>query len=272
MEIVILCKVNIERNRKSMAKFVNRFKNHEYSIELQLELQGLVLNEDDNNQINLWKSKFRKYAFICVIEDLYKLYKLNYSTYDIAEIYNYEPSQIQKIFQKLGLNRDRFEAQKIAVKKRNYVSIRRSYKRTMLNRLISTQLEGSLLENYVRYEIDLLLSKQLVGYEIIVGINSINVIGAESDIPIIIIRNKDLFKFIVEVDGSQTHKTKLGKNRDLFKDNLAISKDYYIFRIDTKAYFTSEEEPKIKYKNEIQDKLITIVNSIVAIINNKSII
>lgn len=99
-----------------------------------------------------------------------------------------------------------------------------------------------------------------------------NVIGVESDIPIIIIRNKDLYKFIIEVDGSETHKSNEGKIRDIHKNKLAISKDYNIFRIDTKAYFTSEESPKLKYQNEVQRKIIAIVNDIINIINIKSIV
>lgn len=250
---------------------LNRYELIEYSDEDKKILDNTIFTNEDLILINNLKTKLKDKSFASAIEAFYKFHKNNYSTSDLAEIFKVSSRQIQRIFKDLGINRDRFEAQQIAVNKRDYVEIRKTYKKTMLGRLTDTQLSGSLLEQYIRHQADLLLGDTLPQCEIIVGINSMNVISSESDIPIIIINNNALYKYIIEVDGDISHKSEFGKKRDKNKNSKAYYKGYTLFRINTKAYFDSSEAPKIKYEKEVKDKLIKIVNLIASeVIENNS--
>jgi hypothetical protein len=91
-----------------------------------------------------------------VFEDMYKLYLNDYSMIELGKIYGRSARAIQLIFKSVGLNRDRFEAQKIAAKNRNYAEIRKSYKKTMYERFIDNQLFGSKIEQLTRCELNIL--------------------------------------------------------------------------------------------------------------------
>lgn len=233
-----------------------------YSDEDIKILNNTPLTDEELILISNLKTKLKDKSFASAIEAFYKFHKNNYSTSDLSEIFKVSSRQIQRIFKDMGINRDRFEAQQIAANKRDYIEIRKTYKKTMIERLTDTQLSGSLLEQYLRHQVDLMLGYILPQSEIIVGINSMNVINCESDIPIIIINNNALYKYIIEVDGYVSHKSESGKKRDKNKDTKAYYKGYTLFRINTKAYFDSSETPKIKYEKEVKDKLVKIVNAI----------
>jgi hypothetical protein len=162
----------------------------------------------------------------------------------------------------MGINRDKIEAQQIAVSKRDYSEISKSHKRAMITRLTDTQLSGSLLEQYIRHEIDLLLGDALPHCEIIVGISSMNVIATESDIPIIIINNNYLYKYIVEIDSLSSNKSTSGNKRDKTKDTKAHYKGYTLFTINSKAYCDSKDDPRLKYEKHITSKLTDIIEII----------
>ena len=89
-----------------------------------------------------------------------------------------------------------------------------------------------------------------------------NVINSENDIPIIIINNNSLYKYIIEVDDTVYHKSQPGKKQDKTKDAKAYYKGYTLFKLNVKMYFDSTDDPKIKYEKEIKDRLMKMVNVI----------
>jgi len=246
----------------------NRYDLITYSYEDKKILDNTILLSEELILVNDLKVKFKDKNFLPVIEVIYKFNKNNYSALDLAEIFKISPRQIQRIFKELGINKDKFEAQQIASSKRDNVEIRKTYKKTMLERLTDVEISGPLLHQYLRHEVDLLLGDILPHCEIIVGINSMNVINSESDIPIIIINNNNsgLYKFIIEVDGDI-------KKQNKNKESKAYYKGYTLYRINTSSYFDSATSPKIKYEKEVKDKLIKIVNSIAQeVVQNNSLV
>ena len=250
---------------------LNRYELIEYSNQDKKILDSTILTNEDLILINNLKIKFKDKSFFSVIEALYKFDKNDYSILDLAEIFKVSSRQIQRIFKSLGINRDKFEAQQIAASSRDNVEIRKNYKKAMLERLTDMELSGPLLHQYLRHEVDLLLGELLPHCEIIVGINSMNVIKSENDIPIIIINNNSLYKYIIEVNCAISNKPKPGKRRD--KETKAYYKGYTLFKINTESYFESGDIPKIKYENEVKNKLVRIVDSIASELfeNNSSV-
>ncbi len=245
-----------------------KYKNFKYDNEINSILSSTILTPKDEEALKKIFNHFnslnvnRGYKYI--IKDLYILTeKKQMSTTDIASIYDVSSRTIQIWLKELEINRSRKQAQKIAVTKRDYKSIRETYKKTMFDRLVSTQLTGSLLENFIRYNLNILLAEQLKEkeYEVIIGINSLGILDMETDIPVIIIKNSNIYKFIIEVDGYISHQDNQGIERDKKKDELATNKEYKLLRLTTKAYF-NENDDKLIYKNEVETKIKCIVDEI----------
>jgi hypothetical protein len=247
----------------------NRYEQITYCDEDTQILASTPLSSEELELIYQLKMKSKGKAYENIIEELYKFYKNDYSTSDLAEIYNVSIRQIQRIFKFLGINRDKVEAQQIAVTKRNYSNFKESYKKTVLERLTDTQLTDSLLEQYIRYELDLLLSETLENCEVIVGINSMHHIDGEFDVPIIIISKSFLYKYIIEVNDGTT--TKITSSKDKNRKSKAFYRGYTLFTLETKSYFDSQDTPKAKYEKNIKNKLLTIANIITSeVLDNTS--
>ena len=245
-----------------MAQYIKK-----YSDEIKNIINTTILTEEQNNTLKECLSKVKP-NLNHVFEDMYKLYINNLSCNDIGKVYERSERTIQYIFKSLNLERNLYEAQKIAVKKRNYVNIRRSYKKTMFNRLATNQLFGSSVENVIRYEISENLREILPNnYETIVGINTLTTVG-ELDIPIVILNGNEHYKFGVEVDGTLFHQDEEKVSKDFEKDIRLSRLGYTIFRLETKAYYKMQSDHSIKYYAEIKSKLIDICNNIQSIINN----
>nr|WP_269206044.1 helix-turn-helix domain-containing protein [Clostridium botulinum] len=137
----------------------------------------------------------RGYKYI--IKDLYILVKNKLSTKEISEIYGVSTRTIQKWLKELGMSRSKKEAQKIAVKKRDYTSIHNSYKETMLNKLLIENPTIIHREDSIRFQLMNILRNLFKNCEIIVGINGLGVGGSIKDIPIVIIKNNITYKFII---------------------------------------------------------------------------
>lgn len=240
-----------------------------YSDEIKNIISTTILAEEQNNTLKECLFKVKP-NLKDVFEDMYKLFINNLSCNDIGKVYGRNERTIQYIFKNLNLERSLYEAQKIAVKKRNYVNIRRSYKKTMFNRLATNQLFGSSVENVIRYEISEILREILPdNYEVIVGINTLTTVG-ELDIPIVILNGNKHYKFGIEVDGALFHQDKEKVSKDLEKDIRLSKLGYMMFRLETKAYYKIQSDHNLKYYAEIKSKLIDICNSIQNIIlNNK---
>lgn len=247
-----------------MAKYFKK-----YSNEIKNIIDNTFLTNDQENILKNCLFNIKPYLKE-VFEDMYKLFINDLSCNEIGQIYNKNERTIQYIFKNFGLERNLHQAQKIAVKKRDYIKIRKSYKKTMLKRLTNNQLQGSSVESVIRHEISQMLQEALSNeYEIIVGINTITSAG-ELDIPIIIIYGENHYKFGVEVDGIFFHEGKTKISSD-FQKNIKLKKlGYKIFRLETKAYYRENSIHGIKYYNEIKNKLIDICNDIYNIIINDS--
>jgi hypothetical protein len=247
----------------------NRYEQITYCDEDTQILTSTPLSSEELEHIYQLKMKSKGKAYENIVEDLYKFYKNDYSTSDLAEMYNVSIRHIQRIFKFLGINRDKVEAQQIAVTKRNYSKFKESYKKTVLERLTDTQLSGSLLEQYIRHELDLLLSETLANCEVIVGINSMHHIDGEFDVPIIIINKSFLYKYIIEINDGAT--IKVTSNKDKNRKSKAFYRGYTLFTLETKSYFDSQETPKVRYEKAIKNKLITIVDIIISeVLDNTS--
>lgn len=90
-----------------------------YTNEINDAIKNTKLNYSDSIILTNCLRMIKNKDLLSVFEDMYKLYLNDYSMIELSKIYNRSPRTIQWIFKNLGLNRDRFEAQKIASKKRN---------------------------------------------------------------------------------------------------------------------------------------------------------
>ncbi|MZK53358.1 hypothetical protein [Clostridium beijerinckii] len=238
-----------------------------YSCELQEKINNIKLTDKQEETLKFLLPKMQQCEEPAtpVFEDLYKLYCANVSTSDIAKIYSKNIRTIQLLLKKCGLARDRKKAQSIAVKKRDYVQIRETFKQTMLDRRINNEMYGSEIEQYVRQRLALMLNKEFkkLNGEAIIGVNTVTPVG-ELDIPIIILLDNKYYKYGVEVDGMGFHKTRSPKwsnVKDAEKEENLNKLDYKILRIETKAYMM-KDEPKIRFENELKGKIKETVKTI----------
>ncbi|WP_160687014.1 hypothetical protein [Clostridium sp. C2-6-12] len=244
-----------------MAKY---YKN--YSDEVRKIINNTILTPAEDEKLKKCMKIIKPYLKN-VFEDMYKLFISDLSCNETGNVYGKNERTIQYIFKKLDLERNLKDAQKIAVKKRDYISIRKSYKKTMLDRFVKTQLSGSTVEDVVRLKISQVLGKELFGkYEVIVGINTMTTVG-ELDIPVIIINDINTYKFGIEVNGKFFHKGKMCK--DLNKKSNLEQLGYTIFKIDTKAYYRENSINNIKYYAELEEQIFEICNCISQIVLNK---
>lgn len=239
----------------------NRYEAIVYSNEDRTILDSTILSKDEMNEIKNNKLKLKNKNYLCVIEDLYKFHKNNYSTSDISEIFKVSTRQIQKIFKELGINRNLFEAQQIIAEKKDYEKSKRTYKKNLLEKLVSNDEFDTVFEQYLRHQLDMKLNTILPECEIIIGINSVNIITSENEIPIIIINKNSLYKYIIDINNNFKENSDSGKKRDKPKISKAYYKGYTLFQFSNKASYNSKENI-LQYKKEIEKKLSEIIEII----------
>lgn len=227
----------------------------EYSENLIAIINNFGFTKEEEKVLNESLLKLQGHDVQAVFRDMYIFYLNDMSLAEIANIYGRSTRAIQNIFKKINLNRDKFEAQRIAVKKRDYAKIRKTYKKTMKERFVENQLFGSKIEQYIRLEFSQKLN-DLLPYESIVGINTVTNTG-ELDIPIIIFKNDKVYRFGVEVDGTYFHENKVMKDTKKVKNFKTDG--YKVYRLFTKSYFRRE---KLIYKNLLMLKINYICNKI----------
>lgn len=222
------------------------------------KINAFTLSKEEYSKLQQMKvilSNPKKHYALDEIENIYKMYLMDYSTSEIADVYNKGNRAIQILFKKVGLNRNRFDAQRIAVKKRDYTKIRKTFKKTMKERFVENQLFGSKIEEYARIEFSQILNS-ILPYESIIGVNTVLKNG-ELDIPILVLKENKVYKFGVEVDGKVFHKDKY--NKDIIKNEKFNKEGYQIYRLSTKSYVNNE---KVIYKEDIKQKINLICNQI----------
>lgn len=231
--------------------------------ELMVELSKIELTEEDFKIIKEAHEKTSRKKFKKDLDNVYKLmFKKDYSTSDIAEMFGVGIRTVQIYLKEVEWNRDRKEAQRIAVKKRDYTAIRKTLKKTMSERYICNHLFGSKVENYIRQLLDIKLGETFKGLEIIVGVNTMNIAEYEVDIPIIIFKEDNCFKFAIQVDGSCWHKEEFDIKRDENSNKSMIEKGYIPLRIFTKATYLKNNENNIKYKDEVENEIQKVIEEI----------
>ncbi|WP_221400496.1 hypothetical protein [Clostridium perfringens] len=227
----------------------------EYSENLISIINNFEFTKEEEKVLNESLLKLDGHDAQKVFRDMYIFYLNDMSLSEIANIYDRSTRAIQNIFKKVGLNRDKFEAQRIAAKKRNYTEIRKTFKKTMKERFIENQLFGSKIEEYTRIEFSQILNS-ILPYDVIVGVNAVMSTG-ELDIPIIVFNENRVYKFGVEVDGIVFHKNKI--NKDKVKVNNFRKGGYKVYRLSTKAYCKDE---KLIYADELRNKINFICQQI----------
>lgn len=186
-----------------------------YTKEIIQLLEGVELTEDELSIICKLKKNNIEKKYYLVIDDLYKLYKLNFTPTEIALIFNKSTRTIQMIMKSLQLNRDRY---------------------------YSTQIKYSDTEGYIRMKLNLDLSSILSEYEVIVGVNSLEILDSEINIPIIIIKNSEIYKFAIEVNGFYTHNDEYAIKKNKIKEISSKEKKYEFITINTKPHYNHESD------------------------------
>lgn len=232
--------INYEANKPKKIGNINKleFKDFSYKEKELNIINNTIIDKDDMDKINRLKEVTLKTKYVYVYEDIYKLFKNNYSPAEIAEVYGKTSRTLQHILKKAGLSRDRWEAQAIAKTKRDYKEIQLKGRKTMNENL--TMLNGSSYEQYTRNLLSFDLALRFKELESIVGVNNKSILksGNEIDIPIIIIGDRKMLKLAIEYDGDFWHKD---NSRDINKEKLIEDKGYKLFRIAPKPLATEKQ-------------------------------
>lgn len=176
-------------------------------------INSISLSKEDNDQITMalryFTGKRSNYypkgdELITFVKNLYTMYyKLDMSCNDIGIIFKKNANAVARLLSNIGLClRNRNEYQIIASTKRDYEGIILKSRMTQLK-----SLSKSNSEDYIRNALYLGLKNRFPNIELIVGINSpcFNK-RYEADIPVIVIRNKSVLKWIIEINGTAYHK------------------------------------------------------------------
>lgn len=214
-------------------------------------IKNYIFTEEEENKLEELRNLLGNSKWVYKIDEVYKLWLNNYSPSDIAKRYNITDRTIQLMLKKIGLVRDRYEAQAIAKTKRNYKDIILKGKNTMLKNGIGT----SNKEEYTRQRLNQELQINFPDDDIIVGLNNRTVLnGKEIDIPIVVIRENKVIKIAVEYDGYYWH-----KNKDSKVDPLK-EKGYKLFIVCSKENATDKQINK-DIETTIKEIITYIENS-----------
>lgn len=230
-----------------------RYKNFPYETATKVFLENVKLANEEILKIRELEQRPDVGNIKYIVKDLFKFYKMGISTKDIAEVYGVSQRMAQIMMKKLNLNKSKSDSA-FAVKKQ-ISNIRQAYKNMFEKKLSDENSTEFMVENFIRYEIDIILSEQLPDSEIIVGISSLNSAGLESDIPIIIVYNNYLYKFLIQIDG----KTFL----DIKRSQKKFRQGYTIFRINIANILNNKYLLDKEVTKQLKDITDVIVNSVV---------
>lgn len=236
--------------------------------DLMVELSKIELTEDEIKTIKEANMKTTRKRFKKNLVNVYKLmFRKDYSTSDIAEMFGVGVRTVQIYLKEVEWNRDRKEAQRIAVKKRDYTAIRKTLKKTMSERYVTNHLFGTKIENYIRQRLNILSGEKLPSLEIIVGVNTMNITDYEIDIPVIIFKGDKCFKFAIQVDGTGYHSDESAIERDYRSNKSVIKQGYMPLRIFTKASYLNNDKQRLTYKDEVENGIQKVIDEIEKAIN-----
>lgn len=98
---------------------VNRYCSVSYDITVKTRIDNTQLEPEEKETINILKYELKNKLYSSVIEDFYKLYKNNYTTSQIAKLFNVSTRQIQIIFKELGLTKTSYSIDNVKEKSTN---------------------------------------------------------------------------------------------------------------------------------------------------------
>jgi len=227
--LIMFCILQSSKNIYNIEDYITKTKN----LNISEKIKEYVLTNQEKNIIkgilekaitpNGYSTKIDKFIFYKCLY-IY-IYKLNYTTGQLTNIFNRNIRTIEMWLKRIGWDIGRYEAQKRAAKNRNYKHIRNKGRQTLLEKY-----GGSNPEDYTRQQLNVLLPQLLNNTEIVVGLNNISILnnGKEIDIPILIFYNNQLYKFDIKYNGFYWHKNKI---RDKKKEILIQEKGYIVFQI-----------------------------------------
>jgi hypothetical protein len=207
----------------------------------------------------------RRGQFIEAKEFVRKLYIMRYILeLPVREISSYLGIQNKSLNHRmvqLGWQYSKCESQQIAAdKSRNYSEIHLKSRESRIKGTIDKGvLDGSIVESSIRSILNERLTSVIKDASVIVGVNNRSIIAPkEIDIPIIILKERDIFKFCVEVNGDCFHT----KERD--ENKLEI-----IEAVGFKCFYITLASSTMKQRDlygEIDCQIQTICDSISLII------
>ncbi len=231
-----------------MYEFTNKINTTDKEEEI---INNYIFTEEENKNLLRMKDQLKGSKWIHKIEEIYKLWLNNYSTSDLAKRYNITIRAMQIQLKRIGLVRNKYEAQSIAKTKRNYKEIILKGKNTMLKNGIGS----SNKEEYLRKRLNIELQLNFPDDEIIIGLNNTTILnGKEIDIPIIAIKDNKIIKIAVEYDGYYWH-----KNKDNNKTNPLKDKGYKLFIVCSKENATDKQ---------IDEDIEKVINDIIKYIKS----
>ena len=241
---------------------IQNYNNWTYSPQMIKKLEETALDELSLEKINIANEKIRDKAhyftmYKPIIEPLFKMrFLLNFTAKEMADVYGLNIRTMERWLERFGWKFTRQESQQLAAKKsRDYTSIRLKGKETMLKRHDSNNVFGSKVEEFVRQTLNIKLPQALRNCQVIIGLNNVSVLEMEIDIPIIIFKDAEVYKYAIEINGTFNHDINKLNKREIKKANLINESDFKLINVYTKSYFNDEN--KLVYK-EIEHKILEI--------------
>jgi transposase len=187
-----------------------------------------------------------------------KYLKEGLSPSDISKLIGVHISTINTTLNQYELNKTISQARKDLIENGdiNYDEILSKSRKTR-NKSKALSHKQDLLVTLIKYNLELLFN-ELDNTEIIVGYNEYCVLGSlEIDIPIIVIKNNQIYKIALEYDGDNWHENR--KTIDKQKDIQLKEKNWYLIRIEE----TNSESADLWL---LEEKANHIVNQIINLI------
>ena len=242
----------------------NKYENLTYNEKDEQVLKNTELSKEDKETISILKEKCKKRKYCSAIEHIYIFNKNGCPTSRVADIYQVQLRQMQRIFKDLGINRNSYEAQQIAGSTRDSTIILKPHKYAIKDTLLPENLndffnylsviKGKSKNTVQGYKVDLILFfryiKQYKGLAAKdVDFYSIDISDIKEDF-IKKIKLTDFYAFLSFVENERNNSTYARARK------VAALKSFFKY-LHTKAKILDEnptsdlEAPKISRRNPV---------------------
>lgn len=231
-----------EYNKEQIIKELNNI----ILVQQEKDIINNIIYSIKEHQLRYYENSY-PYAY-SIFEVLFKMrYKLKYPTSFMGKYFDLTTRAIENKLKFANWSYTRQEAQQINSQLKDYKDIQTKSRKTILNKYANNISP----EDLFREKINIKLNEQIEDSEIIVGISTYSIIPPKQiDIPIIIIKNNNTYKFAVEYNGTYWHKD---EDRESTKKELTKAKGY--------EYFIILHDTNCK-EQDIDSQLIEIINII----------